>query len=609
MKTSFFFMCLFAITLVGYAQNKSIITKKQNSNIGFNKILNRPNSNNKLSWYFNSQKNIYNRVKKNGSTETNSILAEKSQGGIKSVMGVKLKTKSDEVITPNGSSVTKPSGNLTCTYQPMSLDILNQGNFSLLRADATNTKIYPGAIYKADEVLNNTFGYSAQNPRAPLSIGIDLFANGNSVTEYKVEDWSTNPEVKIRQKLVTSNYGAGIPSSFIYELTDINSTIELKASLEAYAGLFLPLEELGIPLNITEGINADINATGKVTERTYMFSLYQPYYTLSVLNQNPSSFYVDSQENLRKTKDVMINSVTYGRRITAFFKSKTTEAEIRGALEVGLGLEFMEGGLSGLKAGYNGSAEATARFNKVITNFKAIVYGGSANKVMTDPKQLQTYLNEPNSMTLTNGSGEKPIAFSMTRVSDNGLVGVLSTGNFEQIMSCNEDTYNVKVVFGGIKAFAVDDYGDNLELFGNLSIKEAKIEGKDIPGSLSEIWACSEKNSIVLKKDGEWGIGGTSKPQFEVYKNLTKADLYNVVLKMGVKLIENDAALTGTNDAFTLVHPNELNVILRNHSEIENLKKGQEMLLKEGDNNSFEITMKEGKNKVNFYYEVKIGRN
>ena len=248
------------------------------------------------------------------------VMNTRTEGKLKSEVGTNL-TQASSVYTNNGAVKIESNGNTTCTIQPKKINDLNSGNFSIF--SLTGFDFYPGDFVKPELILNNVGGltnYTASQPRNSYKIGISIFTNKPGPRDITVTDFFTKPQAKIQDSLLRGNFGAGIPSKGILEVTEIKSLINLSSELKFSSGIFLPLEELGIPADITAGLRLEGKNETNIDLHYYLVSFVQPLYTINLLT-NPQGIFVNPAHSAANPRGAFVSDVTYGRRAIFIFSA------------------------------------------------------------------------------------------------------------------------------------------------------------------------------------------------------------------------------------------------------------------------------------------------
>jgi hypothetical protein len=309
--------------------------------------------------------------------------------------------------------------------------------------------------------------------------------------------------------------------------------MELKASMEGSRGVFLPLEEMGIPADISAGIEG--SASGSTSNRLnyYMVSFYQPMYTLNLLTNNDQLFQ-QAGAHAGCTNGAYVESVTYGRRIFIIVGSAATKSRVDAALNAALGVSVTGGEAAGVKLGASQSGETSASLRATATQFFAKIYGGNsanANAVFSDivnfKNNLGNYFTSPSASRFGAATGELPLHYTLRRISDGSLLTVRSTGSYDDLIGCNTATYKVEVLWKGIKVDnVVEAPGDTKEdIWGSFSVPSANVNGSN--RSINKTIKNISKNNAISIAEGRTDADDIT---VNVLEGLTRTQVTNTTL-------------------------------------------------------------------------------
>ena len=500
-----------------------------------------------LTWYTAAIKPLSSSPASNGT-----VLNSRSAGTSRIDIGIGL----PDAATPfaaNGATRQAPSGDATCTIQPMKVDFLTSGNFNLFSGE---NNIYPGQFFTINSVIQNSFASFNSPTRKPFQLGINIFNARNNNNMLNVTDLTRNPLPEIQNTLLAPNYGAAIPADGILNMIKINSVLELKASMETSRGVFLPLEELGIPADISASIEASASASSTTRLNFYMLNFYQPMYTLNLLTNNDQLF---QQQGAHTScaAGTYVESVTYGRRVFIIIGSTFSETRVRAALSAAMGATVTGGEAAGVRLGATQSVETSATLRAAAGKFFAKIYGGdaaSANSVFSDivnfKNSLGSFISSPSASTFGARTGALPLHYTLRRISDGSILSVRSVGNYDDLISCNTATYKVEVLWKGIKVDnVVEGFGDTKEdIWGNLKLATATINGSN-----------RALNRVIknISRDNAISIGAGSTDQDDVavlvLEGLKSSEINSTILNFSEDVFDweplHNPAYTPTNSA------------------------------------------------------------
>ncbi len=464
----------------------------------------RLTSKTKLAWYSNALK--LSAAKKGPGTSGSTVLNTRNLGANRVEIGIGL-TGSAQGFSANGSPRQQQSGSATCTIQPTKIDFSTSDNFNLFTGSNT---IMPGQFFTINSIINNSFSALSTPPRKPYQLGISIFNAANPGPNFlDVTNLSRSPLPEIQATLLAPNYGAFIPAEGILDMVKINSSFELKARFETSQGIFLPLEEFGIPADITAGIEGDASSSNNVRLSYYMVNFIQPMYTINVLTNNNQLFQT-ANAHAAITDGAYVESVTYGRRLTIIIGSSSTETKIRAALSAALSASITGTEAAGVELGSEVSGETEATLRNVATKFHAKIYGGEgsfANRIFADivafKTALKNYISSPSAGVFSANTTALPLNYTLRRISDNSLLSVRSVGSFDDLVSCNTSKYNVEILWNGFTVNKViEGPGDDKEdIYGTFHLKSVTTNGRE--RSRDVLIKSIPKNDAISKKAGE----------------------------------------------------------------------------------------------------------
>lgn len=391
--------------------------------------------------------------------------------------------------TATGAQQTESGSSVVCESRPFHLDFTTVGSFDIFKL-VDESKLYPGAIVSTNSVLNSGFANVSNLPaRKPISLYLDLLSANGQPDIVTVQGPINGATVNsARNTLVNNHTGATIPTQAAATAQSFTASSEVAAEIQTSAGALVPLEELGIPANLSleRSLSGSVSATGAI-ER-YTVSLFEPMYTVSVGETGGALFQDASAAN--GVEGAMISSVTYGRVLFLYIEGIGGSAKLQAFFRNKLGLDLaLEEGPVNIGADQSGSASASAEFQ--ITSMKATIIGGNSSEgnaltaaILTGENaktRLRNYVNARSAQTLSAATAARPIAFTMVYVKNNASLGVRFTTDGDILFGCRP-TKKLRIEMVSMKATRVVDNpigtgGDNEDLFGEIeaSISSAHI--------------------------------------------------------------------------------------------------------------------------------------
>jgi hypothetical protein len=434
----------------------------QSSNLSRFKVVARP----AYGAYFSKLSAI---AKKPTASGTQTLVSKTGSLG-KSEVVVNMVASNAPVRTV-GSPSTRRNGSSLCETQNYILDYLNAGIFNTYESNIPNT-IFPGAFVDGLTLLNKRPGVYTADNRSPLNISISI-NDRQDIKSYNATSFGSNYEDELQASLRNASFGTRIPAYLVMNTVEVNSTTDLQANLNLTVGLMIPLEELGLPVEISQGLSGGIADTSSRIVHTYVITYEQPMYDYSVKENDRNLFFTAAGAAARHPNAVLVRSVIYGRRITMLVRSVEDAETVSTTIRERLGLNVTGGDLAGFTAGARIDAAVINRFSQHIKSFKATVQGGNSslgNRVFSDPAAIKDYIEDPNAAVLKASTGEVPIQYVLEKVNTDALVGIRSTANYSA-QNCIQPTYTVEVLYKGIKCHKVVEapFDDKEDIFGTCS--------------------------------------------------------------------------------------------------------------------------------------------
>ncbi len=560
-----------------------------------------------LTWYkaFLSKKAYLSIA---GSSET--ILGERTQGPLKVQVGANL-IPANSTYTNNGNVRNEESGNITCEVQPKRINYLLPGDFSIMRQSFSFIN-YPGDFVNPSHIINASSALSpfqSVNPRNPYKIGISIFAP-NGTNEITISDFNTIPQAKIQDSLLAGNFGASIPVNGILEISEVKSSVQLAASLEYSYGVFLPLEELGIPADITAGLRLENNDSLSTSLKVFMVSFTQPLYSLNLLT-NINGLFVNPAHLVNNSNGAYISDVTYGRRALFIFAATSFEALRDAMFEGGLNATVTGGEAAGVEVGVKAEGSINAQLKSSIKKFWGILYGGNGAQTLTAyndiaafHQEFKNYITSSSARVFRRNTGALPISYSLKRISDGAIISVRSLGSFDEKVECNTNSYSVDVNFKGFTVNKVVEapFDNEDDIWGTFRYAKRNTNSTNITAGNAILF--DKKNDKAISKGAGETYSHGDNP-VRIIQQISKTDLISTILNFSENI--RDWELLASPD-YDPLSGNALQFDFSSKSsDINNLAPGQTktyekaMPLFENGNNTGA--------KVTFKVEIKVKRN
>ena len=462
--------------------------------------------NTNLSWFSNAKLSFYNAQKK---VSTGTVMASRTASTGTLQLGPGF--NEDRIERDKSSTSTSlPGGKVICKNVAKEIDLSVKPEFNILKA-VSHTQIFPGVISTASAILNESVVTPTNLPaRKPMTINMVL--PGANVASVILDNPGTVQVEKVNT-IIRSNTNVPIPAMIGLSLTEVDSKFDFAAQLETSTGLFLPLEEFGIPAEVNAGNAFSGNVNGSSKRKTYLLKFIQPMFFLSHNELNSANIFQEANAAASKSDLVLINSVTYGRMVFIRIVSEESAIAVKSAVKAKLGIELTE---LNIKAGNTIEGSGNTSFTSVVKEFKAVVLGGNssgASLTINNPDELKTYIDDPAARTLSVNTRAVPISFTMVRLSDYALLGIRSVANFQAIQDC-QAINGYSVFINKLSVSKVVDNplsGNNEDLYGTISVQAfykkpdgTEVEIKDESSRAANVWSESSSSPLQLKeKEGK----------------------------------------------------------------------------------------------------------
>lgn len=531
-------------------------------------------------------------VSKKVNTGSGQTLASKTGSLGKSEVVVNMTPRSTPVQSV-GAATTQRNGKSVCESQNYNMDYLNVGLFNSYTLSLP-ASVYPGAFVEAQSLLSNRPAAYTAAGRAPLNIGISINDSKN-IKNFTASTFGSNYTTELHAALRNTSFGTQIPAYLVMNAVEVNSLTQLQANFDLTVGLMIPLEELGVPVEISQGISVGVSDTSSRKLYSYLLTYEQPMYDYTVKEIDRSLFFTGNGAAAQHPNAVLVRSVIYGRRITMLIKSSETLETVKTTVRERLGVSTT--GDLGVSAGLQVDAAIRNRFEQQIRSFHAFVQGGSAelgNKIFNDPAAIKSYIEDTRAARLTAATGEVPIQYILERVSSDAVVGIRSTANYNA-QSCIQPNFDIAVIYKGIKCNKVIEApGDDKEdVFGKCTVNGKKLA--DIP----------ENSALSIK-------AGTTSADLKTVvagDNIALDQMASYILNFSSELKDWELL---QKPEFKLAQPldGKYQITSSRLNKIMALDKGESALLDEGTQ---ELKLYENSDKssasVSVLYQVKVTRN
>lgn len=354
---------------------------------------------------------IYGVVRENSNTPTSALPAAWQRLPLPNANNpgfAMTRSSSGSKITPGETRYSEENGRY-CTITNISEE---KGDFEKIVLGNQNDKIYPGAIYFDNAILEGTYNAPLDLQLRPYEIVTDLFsASGSGSSRINVQPGRGAVYDGIAE-LMRRSGSVKTPSQIFIDVKSLNSTEQLAFELGAgYQGF-------GVDLN------ADFNYFKRSSKNIFIAKLKQVYFSVTT-NSNVNGRTLIENEIISPNL-LYISKVNYGRIGYLIMESDSS----REAISAALNFRYNGGGSSV-------SANARLQYEKTLSslNIKGFFFGGdAANAIPINSSNQLASFNDyvRNGLRLDPTVAPVPVSYEMKYLNDNATAAVRSTCSYTE---------------------------------------------------------------------------------------------------------------------------------------------------------------------------------
>lgn len=281
-------------------------------------------------------------------------------------------------------------------------------------------RVYPGALFKADQNLLNNTPSLISIPRGPMTVSVDLpgMRNGESQGTMIPSNSSVRSAINTLLARWTQQYQGSysVPAQMQYDSVGAQSMHQLSAKFG------IDFAKLGAPLKI------DFDAIHRGEKQTEVVNFRQTYYNVSVdAPTSPAEFFAPgttvqdlvNRGITEKQPPVYVSNVAYGRAMYVKFETTNKSNNFHAAIDAVI---------KGVPISPNGSFQNTLDH----TSMTAVILGGNpdgAARVVTgNIDTLKELIREGGQFTPQ--SPAVPIAYTTSFVKDNAVATIQNNTDY-----------------------------------------------------------------------------------------------------------------------------------------------------------------------------------
>jgi hypothetical protein len=331
-------------------------------------------------------------------------------GGLPAAGGTSISRSRIADAKTAGAVTRSREGARYCTSEPVSE---KSGDYTKIVLGNQIDKIYPGAIYTDNAVVDGSYNAPAGIQPKPYEIAISLFSAASSASTI----------VQVQPTLGNVNDG-------IAELMRRQSNVLNAGMVSVEAEYMYSIEQLGFFLQSGfHGFGVDLNTefgTTAVTRKNVIFvKLHQVYFSVSLNRPNGAGLVTNAVSSLPSSL-VYVNKVNYGRIGIIRIESNYTKEQVKSALEFTFNA-----------AGTTTSASTRLTHQQVLStsNIDGFFFGGDAADVIsissaTALADFNSYVK--NGLRLNPNVAPVPVSYELKYLNDNASAAINSTTSYTQ---------------------------------------------------------------------------------------------------------------------------------------------------------------------------------
>lgn len=131
-----------------------------------------------------------------------------------------------------------------------------------------------------------------------------------------------------------------------FQLKEVTTKEHFTASLNYSVGLMLPLEELGLPIDLSQGVTANASASLDKKMHSYVVSFIQPMYAYSVNEVDMNRFFTRTGLASQHSTAGYVSSVIFGRMAMISFQSTENAGSVNTLVSERFGFTITGGELA-----------------------------------------------------------------------------------------------------------------------------------------------------------------------------------------------------------------------------------------------------------------------
>jgi hypothetical protein len=465
--------------------------------------------------------------------------------------GIKYYISKDNISLPANTTGTKVQSSqgaqsaLICESTPISVGKQFLSGLLMIPSSQAieNTKIYPGALFKDDDIIKGVFA-PLNLPRKAGTIAVNVISS-NPVTQNVSNFGDKNTVTSAMSQLLSRVGSSAANTDHFSSAFEFKASDELSLNLESSTSVNLEAV-LGIPATVGNSINAGVTLSTEFN--TAVAYIRNINYTISVGGTGgPQS----TIEGPIPANAVCVTDVMYGSVAFIIVSNLSTRAEAKLVAQDLINVVDIVTASPGISA----SSQRALSIGAV----SVMVYGGagaSTVNTVTSLAQLRAELAKGNNTII--GVNAMPVFYALSYAADNAPVKAAAFSSFTDTRCFKAS--KLEVTLTSFKPTSVVDFGDE-ELYGEVRID---CSGNSTSDS-RRFWEISKANAIQGKQNTQLGGTLTDKLTFNMNPLLINFDNENVTVGINLKdrIMTEEwplASQAGKDNGFVQYSPTSFNV-------------------------------------------------
>lgn len=324
---------------------------------------------------------------------------------------------------------------------------------------ANSDALYPGALISADAVRSGLFTQIVL-PRAPVTISVSL-ENLAGAKQARIAEPSLSSYRDALAGILDAEITGATPASLYAEIEAVHSESQLDMALGVQASWALGIASL----------RSCFDWSNHRVRSRYLVRYTQAYYTVDLDAPGPPSALLSPGVTLADVQARMdaqrppayVASVTYGRMVLFSFESQYSAEEMAAALDV-----TYAGGVD-----LRGDVSVTYKDMLSQSKITSFVLGGDAGAAVQTIDSYEALLDFIKAGgNYSRQSPGAPIAYKLAYLKDSAPARMSFTTDYE-VKNCVRVSQQVRVTLRAIAVDTAEDSGDDLEIYGQISVEGA----------------------------------------------------------------------------------------------------------------------------------------